>query len=172
MASTDRWAQHSLGIDLPRNLDSVSSADVEFVCNKRYPFLQVINSDAIFAEEATINFITTANGWLIHDYGDAVSVSAPHNEKKQEGSTAEQTMVVMVIADLIATKGWQAAELIAGTKKMTFFLWIYSKRFGFELKGFDPTEEDEKKRERIMKLLKESWAMQVKTLEPAMAGAA
>jgi hypothetical protein len=79
------WAQRSLGIDLPKNPDSVAPRDVKHVCDSSYPFIQLINSNAVFAEETPINFITTSDGWVIHDYGDAISVSAPH-DVKDEGS--------------------------------------------------------------------------------------
>lgn len=95
---SDIWTQRSLGIELPQNIEAVSASDVEYICNNSFPFLQVINSDAVFSEETSINFVTASTGWVIHDYGDAISVAAPHNitnptekkEEKQETTTDDK----------------------------------------------------------------------------------
>jgi hypothetical protein len=89
------WTQRNLGIELPKNLESVTSSDVEYLCDNSYPFLQVVNSDAVFTEETSIDLITASTGWIIHDYGAAISVSASHDmhstkieNQKDEGSNA------------------------------------------------------------------------------------
>jgi len=149
------WTQRSLGIELPQDIESLTSVDVEYVCDNFYPFLQLINSEAVFSEETSIKFTTTSTGWVIHDYGDAISTSLPHTTKgKERGGTMGQIAAASEIANLIATKGWAAVELIAGTPMMQRFLWIESKRYGFDLKGYEPDAGDEKCYERLMKSAK------------------
>ncbi len=91
----DIWTQRSLGIELPQNLEDVNATDIEYICNNSFPFLQIINSNAVFDEETSTKFITTSTGWVIHDYGDAISVSAPpgnnnHNEEKKGAADVGQ----------------------------------------------------------------------------------
>ncbi|MDR1057766.1 MAG: hypothetical protein LBL17_04395 [Coxiellaceae bacterium] len=160
------WAQRSLGVDLSQGLTSVTPTDIEYLCNTTYPFLQLVNSDAIFAKEVSINFITIpATGWVIYDYGDAISTSASYGMKAEQNATRNgkgvlsgvkgQIFTVTEIAKLIAEKkGWTAVDLVAGTQMMRRCIWLESKRYGFNLKGYTPTTEDEKCLERLMKLAK------------------
>jgi hypothetical protein len=78
------WAQRKLGIDLPNNMEDISPANIDYVCDNSFPFLQIINSDAVSYEEGTINFVTTSTGWTIHDYGEAISLSARQGGKPIE----------------------------------------------------------------------------------------
>lgn len=69
-----------------RDLGAVSEADIEYCCNHSYPFLQLVNNNAAFGEELSLNFVTTSTGWVIHDYGDAISVSAPHPTEQKKNT--------------------------------------------------------------------------------------
>lgn len=73
------WSRREAGISLPTEADlfrRVTKEDVEYLNNYRYPFLQVMNTDAEFSEEAVEpNFIFLSNGWVIFDYKDAMSSS-------------------------------------------------------------------------------------------------
>jgi hypothetical protein len=140
------WTQRSLGIDLSKNLPSVRHTDVDYICDNYYPFLQLVNSNAIFTEDTSIKFIPSAAGWTIHDYGEAISASAPHTPKTKvyhSSSVMGQTTTAFEIANLISTKNWEAAELIDGTPMMRRFMWLASKQYGFALKGYTPNTSDE-----------------------------
>lgn len=157
---TNVWTQRNLGIDLAQNIELFTPADIEYLCNNYYPFVQLINSEAIFDEEVQIKFITTSFGWTIHDYGDAISTSASHDIKNRMGSdTTKQIDAAYEIAKLIATKGWTAIEFIAGSALLQHLLWITSKRYNFQIKGYAPTAEEEKCCERLKKHLKANWVM-------------
>ena len=158
------WTQRSLGISLPKNLESELHANVEYLCNNLYPFLQLVNVNAVFTEETMVNFIPASTGWIIHDYGEAISTSAVHGvkpKKKDEasgdgegggsGGIGDQIITVAEIAHLIAEKGWSAVELIAGTKMMQRFIWVESKKYGFGLSGYAPDANDEKCYDRLVK---------------------
>lgn len=173
------WVQRSLGVDLSKNRLSFTSVDVEYLCDNCYPFVQLVNANAVFTEETSINFITTPKGWVIHDYGEAISVARPHEvvAKKDltdttkehsnfciDGSKGGQMAAINEVAALIATKGWIAIDVIAGTKMMQRLLWIESKRYGFGLNGYIPGESDEKCYERLLKHTKANgviWEKQV-----------
>lgn len=163
------WAQRSLGIELPKNIKSALHNDIKYLCNYVYPFIQVVNTDAVFTEETTLTFIPLANGWIIHDYGEAISTAVPHDMKgKKSGSTgaaavapgqvvagseiSAQIEAAAHIGKMIAEKGWKSAEFIAGSDLMRRFIWIESKRFGFEIsKEYTPTVADERCYSRLEK---------------------
>ena len=66
----------------------------------------------------------------------------------------EQITTAAEVADLIATKGWEAVEVIAGTKTMLRALWIELKKYGIELKGYNNDASDEKCYARLMQQAK------------------
>lgn len=70
------WKQHIAGLDLKEAniFRPITHKDIDYLCNK-YPFLQMINSEAKFEGEIIPKFITSQSGWIIHDYGDAMSAS-------------------------------------------------------------------------------------------------
>jgi len=41
----------------------------------RYPFIQLVNTGADFKAEAMLDFVFAGNGWVIFDYGDAITAS-------------------------------------------------------------------------------------------------
>jgi hypothetical protein len=153
------WSQRDLGVDLSaaKIFETISDADLEYVCNNNYPFLQLINTNAIFGEESPVKFITASTGWVIHDYGEAISVSAPHSLRGDTSNVSimEQAKIAEEVAKLIAEKGWHAIELIAGTNMMKRFMWIESKRIKFTLNGYTPTANDEKCHDRLLKRAKD-----------------
>lgn len=73
------WSRREVGINLPTEADlfrRVTKEDVEYLSNYRYPFLQIMNTEADFSEEGIEpNFISLPNGWVIFDYKDAISSS-------------------------------------------------------------------------------------------------
>lgn len=141
------WDQRSLGIFSPDNiLDSVSDEDIGYICNYIYPFLQIINTNSTFGEEQMVNCVIASTGWVIHDYGEAMSVSAPHALKARVrwSNIVEQAKTIEEVANLIADKGWISVELIAGTRLMQRFIWMESQKICFTLNGYIPTEGDAK----------------------------
>ncbi len=91
--------------------------------------------------------------------------------------TKEQIATAAEIADIIAAKGWENAEVIAGTKSILRYLWIELKKYGIELKGYDNDANDEKCYARLMQYAKTNglpWQKQppVKPEEPIMVGGA
>jgi hypothetical protein len=123
----------------------VSDTDIEYISDHNYPFIQLINPEVEFDKEFSLHLITTSNGWIIHDYGGAISTSAPHTK---DGSIAcsipDQIKVAKEIAKLIS---WPAVEIIDGTSTMKFLLWVEMK---LALAGYVPSEKDKKRRKFLL----------------------
>jgi len=156
--SFDVWNERGLGVDtiMASAYNSVSANDNQNLCDNIYPFVQLINSNAVFFDNQEIKFIKLPNGWTIHDYGQALSVAAPHNDKQKHGiiHSSIQAKIMQEIAKIIVQKEWTAVEIIAGTNTMKKYLWVESKRAKFELTGFTPSESDQKAYDRLAKLSK------------------
>jgi|GEM_PF-2930996 len=159
------WVQRNLGVDLAQNLTSVTPGAIDHLCNRVYPYLQVVSSYSTLSDELSIKFIPVGNtGCVIFDYGDALSTSASYgtNAKQASGekwkngcSMSNQMAVVSKVASLIDERKWGGAELIYGTPMMKRYLWIESKKYGFELTGYEPSDDDKKCLDRLMKQAKD-----------------
>jgi hypothetical protein len=119
----------------------ISEDDVDYISDHNYPFIQLINPEAEFGKEFSLHFITTSNGWIVHDYGGAISTSAPHTKDGNKAcSVPDQIKVAKEIAKMI---NWPSVELIAGTPMMEFLLWV---ELQLELIGYEPSEKARKRR--------------------------
>ncbi len=146
--NTNIWSKRDLGFDLPLDLTTFTPEDINYLRENNYPFLQIANANAKFDKIITVNLITLNNGWVVHDYGYAISISMPHNfESKKQLLLAQgakgQIAVASEIAKIISTRGWGTVELIDGTKNLSKLLWIELRRFGLEFRGYEPSQEDE-----------------------------
>jgi hypothetical protein len=153
------WNQRKLGIDLHQDLGAVTTENITYICEKNYPFIQIINPDAIFSEENKTNFL----GAGIHDYGDAISAAFPHNKTTKQSQGLWQINTTAEIAKLIVAKEWGAVEIIAGTETMTRMLWVELKRYGLDFKEFEPDDKAQKCYERLMKHAKDNGLLWEKT---------
>ncbi|MCK4609192.1 MAG: hypothetical protein KAT71_06910 [Gammaproteobacteria bacterium] len=71
------WGQRIAGLDLQEDMvfRPVTHSDIAYL-QQKFPFLQMINGNAWFEDEIIPKFITAEkSGWVVHDYGDAMSVS-------------------------------------------------------------------------------------------------
>ena len=161
-AKVNVWAERSQGSDQSQDIVStinakISHAEVDYLCNYIYPFLQLVNPNAVFSDEIEIDFINTSNGWIIHNYGEAISCSIPH--ELEDGTTpkvmtlADQRIVASEIADIVAKKGWEGSELIEGTRIMKSLFWIESKRYDLDFSGYTPTDEEKNDDERRLEAM-------------------
>jgi len=173
------WGKRDRGVPLPE-IDwnrPASHDDVLFLLRK-FPYIQMINTEPTLDEEYELTFITAQNGWVIHDYGDAMSVSPgkhlygfkPEAEDEEEGGEGGAALdagkgttikqAVDTAAEMIAIamdqKVWAGAEIIDGTDLMKWAAWVAAEERGFTLEGFEPTEEDKAKQKRVRALLEEA----------------
>lgn len=161
------WKKRELGIDLPKSLwRPVTKDDLVYVSNHIYPFIQLVNSNPSYTGGMKVKFITASTGWVIHDYGDAISTSHPHTYKiKQkdaktddsgeggEGTAGagQQVRTTTEIAALIKEKGWAAVELIAGSKAMQRYLWMAAEEQNIKVIGYKPSDDDKRCADRVRK---------------------
>jgi hypothetical protein len=175
------WGRRVAGIDINEAdiFRPVSHEDVAYLLHK-YPFLQMINSDARFEGEIIPKFVEAESGWVIHDYGDAMSSSPGENlfggwndlaflkaimeEEGKEGGkggaiiepgkgTIVKQMVDTAFAmiDLAIAKKWTGIEIIDGTELMKWAAWAAASEKQFLVEGFAEKEADKKKYERVVR---------------------
>lgn len=175
------WGIRNSGLELTpeQNIGPwrpVDEEDVDYFCNFVYPYLHIMNSEATFETEFDLKFNILKNNWVIYDYGEVMSSSLPHTyyglkkkgkkaENEDEGGesgegggfgtiVAQQFDTAYEMIKEAQTKGWAAVEVINGTKLMQYFAWIASQELSISLKGFTPTEQQEKHYNSIKKDLR------------------
>jgi hypothetical protein len=189
----DLWGRRIAGIEFDESkiFRPITPEDVAYLRNK-YPFLQLINTEADFSKEIVPEFITSKSGWTIHDYGDAMSSSSGEDlfdgwddkalladvigaeeEGGEEGGeaggfiyTGKGTIIKQMIdtgfdmVNLAMQKNWAGVEIIDGAELMKWAAWAAASEKNFAVQGFEPDEEDEKRRRRISsKILAEKAAV-------------
>jgi hypothetical protein len=168
------WGKRASGIPVSR-IDwnrPVRPEDVQYLLT-RYPFLQIINSDAKFEGAMKVTFVPTKSGWVIHDYGDAMSASPGEllfgsygkdlsvlEEEGGEGGEGGSGTIVnqayITAQEMVALaiqKGWAGVEVIAGTTLMQWAAWMAAQDRNFSLIGYEPNKEAQDKRARVKKTL-------------------
>lgn len=160
------WETRGRGLAVkPDVFRPVTHDDIEYICNHVYPFIQLLKTgDPINIQSA--KFVKTSVGWVIHDYGDAVTTSAPHGKTDDDddsgeggdsGSgkgtiTGQQARAMEEMAKLIREKGWAAVELIAGTRAMQDYFALAAAENNITFEGYTLTEENQKRKERVAKM--------------------
>lgn len=176
------WRRRELGIHLPTDVDflrPITHADIEYLCNNQYPFLQVMNTAADFESEVFPEFVGLPNGWVIFDYQDAMSTSYSTKStfkfeelrgnffihKRLEGNEEEsggegggfgtvinqQFETVFAVIREAKKRGWSAIEIIAGSSLMQFYAWAAAQKIEIDLHGFMPTTAHEKQYKIMLK---------------------
>lgn len=172
------WSERELGMKIPAiDWDKpIRHSDVLFLL-RQYAYLQVINSEADWENVPPLQFRIAPSGWVIHDYHEAISASpgpllyGPGNpefkvrsEKEGEegegergtGSITQQTVdTAMAIVHLAIEKGWAGLEIISGTDLMKWAAWFAARGLDYPIHGYEATEKDEEKRQRIIRLRRE-----------------
>ncbi len=178
-----KWAERIEKLELSKidPLRPVTSNDIQYLL-KRYPYLQILNSDTLCNIEPELKLIPAQSGWSIHDYGDMIIASSgeslyggsddkkflesllnPDKDDDSDGDTVflpgKGTIVKQMvdtafeIINIAIEKGWVHIDIIAGTELMRWAAWFEAQEKEVEIFGFDPKEEDETKRKRIMNML-------------------
>ncbi len=167
------WEERLLGNDLGE-IDwdrPVSHEDVNYLL-RLYPFVQMINSEAVWEETVIPQFSKAPCGWLIHDYGQAMSVSRGNylfgdahpeltdEDEGGEGGDADGTVTKQTFDTAEAMvaraidKGWAGIEIIAGTDFMKWSVWVAAQIRGYTLLGYEPNRQEKEKYERVRRMLK------------------
>jgi hypothetical protein len=155
------WENRAAGISSPAlQWEQLLTPSALSYLKQRYPFLQIMNSEATFEDTVVPAFKQTTSGWVIHDYGQAMSASRGEklynaNDNEEGGGDGTGTLTRQTIDTaqamiaLAIEKGWAGVEIVAGSELMQFAAWMAAQDKGFALTGYKPTAQDQKKRERI-----------------------
>lgn len=178
----DIWSKRARGIELPE-VDwgrPATREDVQFLLD-HYPYLRLINTEAMMISQSDAKFIQVSSGWTVHDYGDALAASPgellfgggpwlpmPGEESDEEGGEGDKGLkpgkgtivnqaflTASEMIDIAIEKGWAGAEIIDGHRLMQWAAWVEAKERGFALDGFEPSEKEQEKRERVRKKVSE-----------------
>ena len=147
----------------------VSDKEYKYL-KQRYPFLQIIDNREDRSEDIDLSIITADTQWKILDYGHALSSSPGElmfireiaddddddgdggirNKFKGHGTIVKQAFdTATQMVRIAAERGWPSVFLVDGHRLMLWAAWVESIEQGMRSFGFHPTEEEEKKRERI-----------------------
>ena len=162
----DLWENRTMGLTT-QPLDHINSSILSYL-REQYPYLQMINMDAKLEETIIPKFNKSPSGWLVHDYGEAMSASpGPHlygpgnpELEDDEGTTGSggddrgtlihQTVVTAnTMIEMAMEKGWTGVELVSGTNLMQWAAWIAAQAHSYPLTGYVPSAEGQRKWERI-----------------------
>lgn len=173
------WGKRQRGLPAPE-IDwsgPIRHEDVLYLLT-RYPFLQIINTEADFSATVQPSFITTPSGWVVHDYGDAMSTSPGEQmygdyswdqlwekaqKEKDEGGEGGTTGKGTIVKQAFETaqemvffaidKGWSGIQIVDGSPLMQWAAWVAAVDREFPIEGFEPTEADKEKRIRLKKVI-------------------
>jgi hypothetical protein len=177
------WGKRVRGSKAPK-IDwsgPIKHEDVLYLLS-RYPFLQIMSSSASFPEEIHPKFITANSGWVIHDYGDAMSSSpgdlmfgnysiglggeSEETEGGGEGSSSfsagkgtivnQAFMTAQQMIEIAIAKGWPGVEIVNGSPLMQWAAWMAAEDRNLAVTGFEPSEKDKERRKRIRNLYEEA----------------
>ncbi|MFT3741329.1 MAG: hypothetical protein QM752_01390 [Gammaproteobacteria bacterium] len=169
------WEERLFGTELPQ-LEwnrPITPAEVKFLLSQ-YPYIQVINSEATWEETIIPRFKRVMSGWVIHDYGEAMSTSAgqylfgpgnpeamPLTEEEEESSGGQGTIIkqsfnsAIALVEMAMEKGWPGIEIVSGTDFMQWAVWAAAQLQHFPIIGYEPTLREKKKYELVAKLAQE-----------------
>jgi hypothetical protein len=161
----------------------ISKTDIEYILN-RWPFLEIKNPNASDTDEPHLEFFTAMSGWLIHDYGNVIA-SSPGiflfgggyyyidwgNEDEgsdagplinrsvvnpKKGTIINQMFLTGVdMINLALYRKWKAVEIIGGHERMKWAAWFQAQTHNLKVIGYQPTEKEIKKAQRLRKTREE-----------------
>ena len=148
----------------------VTQEDIQYLLD-HYPYLQILNDRADFSEPIEPQFVRGESGWLIHDYFDALAASPGEflfshadffneNDEGGEGDGGgsnlgkgtiinQAFLTARQMVQIAMQHGWMVLRIVAGHPVMTWAAWMTADDAGLTVVGYEPTEEDQKKRERV-----------------------
>lgn len=169
----DFWENRAMGI-VAQPLNLISKATIAYL-REQYPYLQMISMNAKFEEAVIPKFKKSPSGWVMHDYGQAMSSSpgkylcGPGNPELQDdeggggkadgagsGTLVRQTVdTAIAMIEWAIEKGWPGVEIISGSELMQWAAWMAAQDKNFPMMGYVPSKQGQRKLERIQRLKKE-----------------
>lgn len=138
-----------------------------------YPYLIVCNADYPYIDQGKKPIITQAkNGWPIFNFNNVIyagsnilfaelngkgklSVKQKEDDEGGNGTIVKQfSDVAYEVMALAKQLGWPMIEIVSGFYPMQRMAWIAASEHNYEVKGFEPSVEDEVVRSWVTKLHK------------------
>jgi hypothetical protein len=165
--SRDIWGKRAEGLPVIE-LDVTRRITHDDVLNllQKYAFVQVINPESS-GEYEELKFIKVESGWIILDYGPAMSTSPGEllfNDifytVTEEGDlkricTGTGTRIKQIvdtgteIVILAAEKNWPGIRIVDGYDLLNWSIWKSAQVYGMTVSGYTPTKADIAKYEQI-----------------------
>lgn len=161
------WEERKNDLDISEvNWDRpITEEDINYLL-QLYPYIQIMNSEPEWGEDINTEFIKSrGSNWIIHDYGEALSTSPgkylfgeseeddADDKANRQGTIINQTYETAVfLVHLAIDKGWPAIDIISGTELFKWALWMAGQDNNYTVLGYDPSQEDLIKRDRINRL--------------------
>jgi len=173
------WGKRASGLNLPVDdiFKTVTSENIQYLLNL-YPFLQIISTDASFTQAVEPKFITAKSGWVIHDYGEAMSSSLGNllysgaeyhsinvnKDKKDDdnkGGEGDSTLkphgtiikqaydTAVEMIEIALQKKWPGIQIIAGTPVMEWAAWAAAEERKMQVIGFEADKNAQRKKQRL-----------------------
>jgi len=159
-----------MGLGLPIWDRPVSSAEIQYFLD-RWPFLQILSTNELPVREE-VEQLKAPSGWTVLNYGDAFASSPGQflfgtgkfrraNDEEDDGDgdaslnpgkgtvwrQAFDTATYM--AGLAKQLGWTGIHVVDGHAMMKWAIWMGAVDGGLEISGFEPSERDVERRERV-----------------------
>lgn len=130
-------------------------------------YAQILNPAAM-GEYTEINIIRIKSGWIVLDYGNAMTTSPGEliftdaqymrgeNGNLERICTGLGTRIKQIIdtaAEMVTIakekEGWEQIQIISGEELMSWAIWKAGQDLEVEILGYTPSKEEMKKYERI-----------------------
>ena len=164
-----------MGADLVKSIEDaadrpITAEDIQYLLD-HYPYLQILNDRAEFAEAVEPQFVRSHSGWVIHDYIDAMtsspgeflfshadSFTARDDEGGSGGSNPGKGTIInqafvtaSQMVQLAIERGWMVLRIVDGHPVMKWAAWMTAHDAGLTITGYKPSKEDVAKRERVQR---------------------
>lgn len=181
------WGKRSEGLPVPElNLErDITPQELENL-KLHYAFVQIMNPQDV-TDHGTIRFIRSNSGWLILDYGNAMTASPGGSlfdhgtyEKDEKGElkricSGKGTITKQIIdtaADMVKLAKedckWPLLHLVDGERLFRFGIWKATKDLGIKITGYVASKGDEARYNRIVNQCPKTLVIQsdVKGIKP------
>ncbi len=139
------------------------------------PYLQIINSETRNEiMSSTPRIFQAQSGWMIHDYGDAMTSSpgallyadnradptfllglGTHGTEEDESGGGKGTIIkqsVDTAAEMVFAgiqRGWKGVTILEGHPRMKWAAWVMAGDHQFSVEGYEPDEAHLAQRDRM-----------------------
>lgn len=164
-----------IGVAVPLWDRAVTPEEIQYFLD-RWPYLQILSSNIIDPFEQ-VEQVTAKSNWIILNYGDAMASSpgkflfgggdyriGVKRKKKEDDDDGDGGALVnpdkgtiwrqsfetaAEMAALAKKLGWEGIHIVDGHPNMKWAIWMHAMDAEMSLTGFEPSERDVERRERV-----------------------